>query len=271
MLNDKPNYIYKFVPFNLNTLKSLIKNELWFGKPINLNDPFECDFKLKFSGVLPNDNFLKKYYIEKLEIRDAIIERIARNKVNIDFFLEDIRSAILKSAIDNVGICSFSKNYNDIKMWAHYADSHKGICMVFDKDLLIGSLQNVKLEEVKYLNNLIEIEIVGFENDIQLSVPKIDDIVNLKNSCWEIEDELRLFINFFNKNSRRLFPYNPKSLKGIIIGQKMESDDVATLYHLLKDNKDMFWAKSVKKLNSFNLDFVYTYPSIHSTYNYVTY
>jgi hypothetical protein len=271
MLNDQPNYIYKFVPFNINTLKSLIKNELWFGNPINLNDPFECDFKLRFSGELPNDDFLKKYYSEQLKIEDAIIERIARNKTNINFLLEDIRKAILKSTIENFGICSFSKSYNDVKMWAHYADSHKGMCMIFEKDLLINSFQGVKLEEIKYINDLIDVEIIGSNNNIQISNLDFDEILNLKNSCWEIENELRLSIKFFNKNSRRLLKYNRESLKGIIIGKKMEHDNVATLCHLLKDNKDIFWAKSIKKLNSFDLDFVYTNPTIHPVNNSVTY
>lgn len=147
MLNDNSNFIYEFVPFNINTLKSLIKNELWFGKPINLNDPFECDFKLTFCGELTNDEFLKNYYLNTLDIHDALIERIARNKTNINFLLDDIRTSILKNTIENVGICSFSKTYSDVKMWAHYADSHKGICMVFDKNILLNSFQNVKLEK----------------------------------------------------------------------------------------------------------------------------
>lgn len=45
-------------------------------------------------------------------------------------------------------------------------------------------------------------------------------------------------IEFHNKNSTRLLPYNTESLKGIIVGEKTERDDVATLYHLLKENKD---------------------------------
>lgn len=271
MLNDNSNFIYKFVPFNINTLKSLIKKELWFGRPINLNDPFECDFKLTFSGELPDDDFLKNYYLDNLNIHDALIERIARNKTNINFLLDDIRTSILKNTIENIGICSFSETYRDVKMWAHYADSHKGICMVFDKNILLNSFENVKLEEVKYLKDLIEIEVIASKNDIQLSSVNIQDIINLKNSCWEIENELRMSIKFHNKNSTRLLPYNIESLKGIIVGEKTEKDDVATLYHLLKENKNLFWAKSSKRLNSFNLDFNYIRPSIHQFYNYVTF
>jgi hypothetical protein len=32
----------------------------------------------------------------------------------------------------SVGIYCVSTNYDDVLMWSHYADSHKGICLEFD-------------------------------------------------------------------------------------------------------------------------------------------
>ena len=33
-----------------------------------------------------------------------------------------------------------SVNYDDILMWAHYADNNEGICIVFDKEIITNSL-----------------------------------------------------------------------------------------------------------------------------------
>jgi hypothetical protein len=38
------NLLYKYLPISINTLRILISNELWFGHPDYLNDPYEYEF-----------------------------------------------------------------------------------------------------------------------------------------------------------------------------------------------------------------------------------
>jgi len=37
-----------------------------------------------------------------------------------------------KVAIGKYGVLCFSRRWNNILMWSHYADGHKGICLGFD-------------------------------------------------------------------------------------------------------------------------------------------
>ena len=46
LLKDTNN-IFKYIPFSINSLKILIKGELWLGYPESLNDPFEGDFTIE--------------------------------------------------------------------------------------------------------------------------------------------------------------------------------------------------------------------------------
>ena len=164
MLNYNENHIFKFMPFGVNALKTLIKNELWFGSPQNLNDPFESHFEIEFKGGdLPTYEILTKYYEEELQISNALKDKLMYCSIDINYFLKDIKEAILKSLKEKSGICSFSKSYLNTKMWSHYADSHKGICLIFDKKILLNNFKNSNLNiletEINYDEFLHSIEI----------------------------------------------------------------------------------------------------------------
>jgi hypothetical protein len=260
------------VPFNTNTLKLLIKGELWFGKPYNLNDPFESQFKMSFEGVMPNDDFLNKYYLNELKIEDALIERINRNKENVNFFLNDIYDSIQKRIFNQVGICSFSTVYNDIKMWSYYADDHKGLCLVFDRDLLRESIgSSIKESQICYENELPVVKVIGDTNNIELEGDDLIKIVNTKLREWDGEKEIRYSLKFYNPDTRRLLPFDKRSLKGIIFGQKIDPDNAGTIFHLLHEDKELLWAKALKDLDKSKMDVHYTSPSIHNGYNFVTF
>lgn len=272
MLNDNENHIFKFMPFNVNTLKALIKGELWFGKPHNLNDPFESKFNLIFEGQLPDDNFLKDYYIKELGINHALIERIQRNKINVNFLLRDIEKSTQNKIMSDVGICSFSLIYNDTKMWSHYADSHKGICLVFDRGILDASLGiNINHQAIEYCKELPEVKVIAKKSQLRLKGDNLQRIINCKLTEWESEQELRYSTRFYNSNARRAIPYDQKALQGIIFGENINNDDAGTLFHLLHKNKEIFWAKATKDFGSGKMDIIYTNPLIHNGYNNVVF
>src|SRR4051794_33527585 len=84
-------FIYKYVPFSLNTLKMLIKGELWFGFPLNLNDPFEGEFIIEDTGAFPNDDFLKEFYEKDLKIPAyRLLKKVTEVKANPNLFQKDI-------------------------------------------------------------------------------------------------------------------------------------------------------------------------------------
>lgn len=258
------------MPFGVNALKSLIKSELWFGSPHNLNDPFESKFEINFKGgSIPPFNVMEEYYRETLEIDEAVKERIWRINSNINFFLDDIEEAIQKSIKEKIGICSFSKIYLDTKMWSHYADSHQGICLIFDKKILFESNFNISQREIDYCEFLHSVD-VYFEND-KIKIDKLERkrIINTKLLDWCDEKEIRYSIDFFNPNSSRSIPYDKKALKGIILGEKIEHDNVATLFHLLKDREEFIWAKTFKNHIVGKMDAHYVNPKIQQPSNQV--
>jgi len=69
------------------------------------------------------------------------IHRICKERIDSGFYKD-----YLKSINEEFGIFSLSKSKNNLLMWSHYADSHKGYCIGFDHEMLLnisGSLGSV--------------------------------------------------------------------------------------------------------------------------------
>ncbi|MFM5593107.1 DUF2971 domain-containing protein [Aeromonas veronii] len=98
------NKIYKYMKFRPDFFK---KPSLRLSQRCALNDPFELS---------PNQDTL-----------DKILEDAHRE----DFF-QQISEYASDEGFDDTGIISFTESYNNLLMWSHYADEHKGIVIEFD-------------------------------------------------------------------------------------------------------------------------------------------
>jgi len=264
------------VPFGVNTLKCLIKNELWFGSPHNLNDPFESKFDINFiGGDLPTSDALIDFYQNDLLINTAVKEKIIRLGIDVNFILRDITECLQKSIKEKFGICSFSKSYLDTRMWSHYAESHSGICLIFDKEILYNSFSknsfgyHILESDIIYSEFPHSINISFVNNKVCVNDFDREKIINSKLLDWQDEKEIRYSIEFFNPNSPRAIPFNPEALQGIILGEKIDHDNAGTLVHLLKNNKDFIWAKAFMNYTIGKMDSYYIKPTIQQPSNQV--
>lgn len=258
LLKDNNN-IYKYVPFSINTLKLLIKGELWLGYPESLNDPFEGDFTIEKIKKIPEDSllldFYKKHFPEFTE--NSIQDRITKTKSDNNIFLKDFYNYVQSRLKKEYGVSCFSKEPNDIRMWSHYTDSHKGICLVFNQQELIKSIKNnysnINLKMVDYVDKLPQAKLMIEENQIYFDTSKEIFLCKLKE--WELENEIRLYYHFPKEHYRRSIPFDKKCLKGIIIGEKMEKENNDTLNHLIMNDKEynIKWGLAEKDLTNNNI------------------
>jgi len=89
-------------------MKIICESELWFAKPSEFNDPFECQAKInidEFREKLPN---LGEEHVPDL----------------IENYRADIR--------ESLRVLSLSELNDDLLMWGHYGDCHRGLCIGFD-------------------------------------------------------------------------------------------------------------------------------------------
>lgn len=215
--------IYKYFNFTEDLTKdkkieSFVENYLWFSKPKYFNDPFDCNMEI-----------INKY--------NEFLNLLADGAK--DFIIENTK---------DFGICCFSTSNDNIHMWSHYAESHKGICLEYDSTNFEDYFSNLlkckcRLFEVDYrkefidLNGTIEIEKnADYTRSLHISQiikdPKLMDTLFEKLLCqklkkvWSNENELRLILGGLarknNKDKELLagykIPINRDLITGITFG-----------------------------------------------------
>ena len=93
---------------------------------------------------------------------------------------------------DTKGVCCFSLTHDEILLWTHYANNHKGICFEIDAD--IERSPDVTLEVIKYRTNIPWLK---QDNNRLLSAT---EILSTKIAKWKYEQEIRAFCT--GKNQR---------------------------------------------------------------------
>lgn len=193
-----PKYLYKYVSLfdendvgelyhkrNKQKLDTLENNSLWFSTYSQLNDPYE----------------FKGFYFDRsvLGVDDSIMR-------SFNYIMESYRQRKL--------ICSFSaSSSNNMPMWAHYANNHKGFCI---KYLLLSAPLPFNLYPVIYLEHRLRISDLEMAQDyISLykykenpdydSIRQLDYrytlLAMLKQSFWQYENEYRIVVeNAGNQN-----------------------------------------------------------------------
>jgi hypothetical protein len=187
----------------------LVEHQLFFASRKSFNDPFDC--------VIPN--FLQlpgtnlKRFAEEFVDRNfsdaAEVEKIGmKSKLMSVKALEDIRK-MLQDEIDKAGIVCFSRVRDDMLMWAHYADKHRGLCFEFDGSAncrFFGEAQPVEYEDYTP---------IPLDKDKERQMTRV---ILTKSKHWVYEREYRIF-QPEKSNSKLAYP--GALLTGIIFGCMM--------------------------------------------------
>ncbi|AQR98149.1 DUF2971 domain-containing protein [Clostridium saccharoperbutylacetonicum] len=191
--------------FNDIKINSIENKEFWMSTRDNLNDPFE----------------LKSLYIEEEKIKQY------------NYPLEIIQE-LIKSYREEVLIGCFTTNLaNNMPMWAHYANNHKGFCLEYNihkpkfffpisyegerAPANVVYMNYINLATKSYKKTITDEEI----KDFKLYQSLIFHSTIIKHSSWEYENEYRLL--FPKSEANRVVHVNknggliPNSVLGIEI------------------------------------------------------
>ena len=221
MIDDMGIFKY-YSPQDYNFM-AFCKNQIFFSKPSNLNDPFDTT-KLIVSSY-------KK-------------------------FCKDIQwSETGEKNLNKHGICSFSegKQADNRHLWSLYAANYTGYALEFDFEILSETLPSVYrtpiyLQKVHYanrpfnLNNYrnsfsIKGETFTVQDAISGDIKREDRLFHYLHlykdkSIWQNEKEWRMIIGNLNENQHLhnigngyLLDLPPTTIKTIIVGQYMTDDN----------------------------------------------
>ena len=195
-------------------IKSILNSSLLISKIDTLNDPYDMTYGLtELPPELTDDK------------RHNLAEKI-RSRVN-----------------DIFGVICFSRSYSIPTMWAHYADNHKGICLIFDSADFPDNIGD-SLIPVIYDNKRITISCSELHPSESGSRGRSESYHNsfkkslhYKSKSWEYEEETRLIISSEKRKiGKGFYPLKPGMLKGVILGYNCDYT-VANIEKILESSK----------------------------------
>ncbi|MEN5380627.1 DUF2971 domain-containing protein [Sphingobacterium kitahiroshimense] len=230
--NNPVNYKYYSADVALTALK---KKTLQFTHPNGFNDPFDSNVNL--------------FKFDKDDVTQYVVDVINKHKISEDHGaymyrqLQTLVSQNPKEYMQNIfdeenlgrGITCFSKKFNQMQMWAHYADKHKGICIGYDLFKIKDTIADVNKESafipVNYVN-----EIVALSNFTDINT--IFHWFGTKHSFWSYEEEVRLISRPFDysKENKCLFPIQKENVIEIYCGYNINEIDLNNLKDILRSD-----------------------------------
>ncbi len=194
---------YKYRPINKYSLDILESNNVYFSKYTDFNDPFE------FCTPFPN---LGKMYQRAADEIDKLHKSKIFSTENHAYLIEickkistegsknlDKTHSIIRENLEKVGIYSLSEVNDEILMWSHYADNHRGFCIGF-KDLHKNTTPNTKPLPINYKSTFTDLS--DPELIVQYFKSMFYDYVNLSEKKWqEKKDKLSKITK--NKDDQR--------------------------------------------------------------------
>ena len=121
--------------------RTFLQNQIYFSSPASFNDPFDSKVSPSFDGT-PEQ---KRAYIESLArlkfgSTRQTIEKNDRGRLASSQFHERGYETFRNTEVNTLGYTVCRKRQDDILMWSHYADSHRGVCLILQSSAMFPDL-----------------------------------------------------------------------------------------------------------------------------------
>jgi len=218
--------------------------------PITFNDPFEMypgiigkpdkDKALRYlhNGLLPRLSSAAKEALPDfdgefiLRDTDAFSKRVERNLKPA--LKEEIEKG-LERASQTIRIICFCDpdrikyDGDDILLWSHYGDKHKGVRIFFETDdikILSTNLLQVVYSFERACIDITDLSASAFNKNVE---DAYRNTFKTKNKSWEYENEVRWIINLKEcrqENGHSYIPLSSNAIRRIDFGCKCKSDTI---------------------------------------------
>lgn len=253
--------------FKDKKLRALNQGKIWFSHLDNLNDPYENQYDYDVEPFNDLKNYLKTIAdipqhistkIDELKWQrrsdSFIISYLEKNyKIKpLKEELQNLKEVIKKHKSSIAGVLSLCSENDNLLMWAHYANSHKGFCLSFSKEglhnghnYLVDSNFTQKVtysEKHLTMHDIFPFYTSTHPNDkvdreaMQASIQKI---FFHKSLDWEIEHEWRVIQDISklkNKSddSGALCPF-PGQLNCVYFGARCSQETINAVKQAVKN------------------------------------
>jgi hypothetical protein len=238
-------FAYKYQAINDFTIKALENNYLYFSKPSQLNDPFDCRFNIIYEGS-EQDLDLWMEHMGVPHSSQLYLKKQFMENGNTLFPNNDIPSSFVDSRFNLLSLASEPDN---LLMWSHYACDHTGICLKISTTYQ-GQTYGIKFKDTNFRNRICDSVRRGFlpleevkysdaapdpanlltnssDKDLFISMAPF---LTTKSKKWEYEHEYRVFLTTDHSSksgeeAQKIKYYPSSTIAGIIFGMRVTEED----------------------------------------------
>jgi hypothetical protein len=248
--------LYKYCSAE-TTIKVINNHSLRWSSPLLFNDPFDCD-----APTIPNSSKLvekctnifdklgvdARYYLDEL---NNWCENLDYDKTMLDTTKASPNFQYLQKSLHDIAILCLTKSYENILMWSHYADYHKGAVLMFEP---LKSADSVFL---------LASPVIYCEKKPRVDLNNINDFftkaIYYKFKHWEYEQEYRIFMpDMCKENTYIDVKFNPLELRAVFFGCNINKKDKENIISCIENNKVFSHVKfhqAHKKFGFYSLSF----------------
>jgi len=206
-----PPMLYRYRRPAKWTVKELSVPEIHVAAVDDMNDPFEYRAPLAIDVETTRKAFIA-YALTELHMEPAEAARQAAT-------VGDVEIAALRQRIgalrEQTGLICFSADPRSNRMWAYYAEGHKGICVGYSTEFVPFGVA----QAVRYADPVESVDLIGaVETDPTILA---DEVSCRKGKEWEFEYEYRVPIGPIPAEHTRLLPIHAPAITEVRLGARM--------------------------------------------------
>jgi hypothetical protein len=241
-----PQYLYRYCSID-RLLGILDEKQIFIQTPAKMNDIFDFlplyDFSISKGDVenilelLVNRGFIKLKDFDEMAtwLKEGDDKE---TEMKMYYLVGGIFENLFNNNRESSKILCFTENYSNELLWAHYADSQKGVCIQFDTSIY-DNFHKASIMKVKYEKAVPKLNIYAyFLNPIEYINSLVKSIIT-KGANWAYEEEWRLvlidqFNTFANQNFINLLD---GFVSSIILGINVDKQKKELLIKKVSDSK----------------------------------
>ena len=204
-----PLKLYKYRPFDVNSLRLLTGLEVFYANPRNFNDPLDCNPTVQINtdcdslerlcyqmlkDAYGKENALKK--IKNFQYMSTEYGDYKKDPKVKKYYMKHLICPEIKRLLDTEmasrGVLSMAKDWQNMVMWSHYADQHRGFCIEYD--LTDHDCSHIEAVNYQIPTNIKTTELMQWK--LHKSAEAEQNIIRIyffaKSPDWSYEGEWRV-------------------------------------------------------------------------------
>lgn len=247
-----PDLAYHYQPLRDSVMmgwleRTFLQNQIYFSSPASFNDPFDSKVSPSFDGT-PEQ---KRAHIESLARLKFGSDATDDAKKMIEAALADPQfhergyEAFRNTEVNTLGIYCLSEKKDDILMWSHYADSHRGVCLILQSSAMFPDLT---IEPITYPEDNAYPNVNFFTASLQ---EQSDAVLLTKAKHWDYEHEWRIV----DTKGPGWHDIDPSWVRGLIFGCLASPGQIAEIRRMSSNRQvPLTLLQAKKRYREFALD-----------------